>query len=441
MEQAIIRGDLRFAAANMAAGGAADCGTVPSRRGPLSFPWHQVDHHMVKRGFVRFRLVLAAVDGGGARVRRRGDIRPVEARWPRSLGDRVIKDSGGCCVTDRNIGRSSGTSAGELPDLGTVRQIYELAEVARERSIRAAARSLKISENTLRRHIEALEQRLGETLIERSHRGVVLTEAGHHIVSTGQQMQEAYHANYRLSNKRQRRAASGTLRLGATDGLATYWLMPHLAQYQAQNPQLNVQLVCDLGVEERSYGASDISIRLSPTSDEAYVSSPLATLHLLPYAAPAYLERYGKPSGIEDWQTHRIVWQSGVDLRSVLPAYLPLSARTNIVLESNSSALHYAAIRDGAGIGMLPTYASLVDPDLVPLDILNPAPRQQLYLTYRRQLLDCRARIVHWVRRIFDTRTYPWFADAFHHPAVFDTSPAYPATAALLQRRPLPYSS
>lgn len=170
-------------------------------------------------------------------------------------------------MTERDIGgsRSADVSA-DLPDLGTIRQIYELAEVANARSIRAAARNLKISENTLRRHIDALEQRLGEALLERSKRGVALTDAGHHIVATGLAMQEAYHSNYRLSNKRQRRPAAGTLRLGATDGLATYWLMPHLAQYQRENPQLNVQLLVDLGIEERSYGASDISIRLSATN-------------------------------------------------------------------------------------------------------------------------------------------------------------------------------
>jgi DNA-binding transcriptional LysR family regulator len=342
-------------------------------------------------------------------------------------------------LTDQDIGlRRDSATAGELPDLGTIRHIYELAEVANLRSIRAAARSLKISENTLRRHIDALEERLGETLLERSRRGVILTEAGHHVVATGQAMQEAYHSNYRLSNKRQRSAAAGTVRLGATDGLATYWLMPHLAQYQRENPQLNVQLLCDLGIEERSYGASDISVRLSATSDEAYVSSPLATLHLLPYAAPAYLERHGRPGGIEDWPEHRIIWQSGVDLRSMLPSYLPLMARSNIVLESNSSAVHYAAIKSGVGIGLLPTYASLVDPELVPLDLLHPAPRQQLYLTYRRQLLDCRARVVHWVRRIFDQRTYPWFADVFHHPTNFEAAPAYRATSTLLRRQHLP---
>ena len=339
-------------------------------------------------------------------------------------------------MSDQEIGGVRGGDAdAELPDLGLIRQIYELAEVAKARSIRAAARNLKISENTLRRHIDALEQRLSEAVLQRSPRGVELTDAGHHIVATGQQMHEAYHANYRLSNKRQRRPAAGTLRLGATDGLATYWLMPHLAQHQRENPQLNVQLVVDLGIEERSYGASDISIRLMPTSDEAYVSSPLATLHLLPYAAPAYLERYGRPTGIEDWQQHRIIWQSGVDLRSMLPAYLPLTARSNIVLESNSSALHYAAIKDGVGIGILPTYVSLVDPELIPLDIITPAPRQQLYLTYRRQLLDVRARAVQWIRRIFDGRTYPWFADIFHHPQSFIHAPAYPTVINMLGRK------
>jgi len=326
------------------------------------------------------------------------------------------------------------TAADALPDLGTVRQIYELAEVAKLGSIRAAARSLRISENTLRRHIDQLEQKLGERVLNRSRRGVALTEAGQHLVATGLAMQEAYHSNYRLSNKRQRKAASGTLRLGATDGLATYWLMPHLAQYQRENPQLNVQLLCDLGIEERSYGASDISIRLSPPNDEAYVSTPLGTMHLMLYAAPSYLERFGRPKGIEDWPDHRIVWQSGVDLRAMLPAYLPLDAHSNIVLTSNSSALHYAAVKSGVGIGLLPTYASLVDTELIPLELLTPAPRQQLYLTYRRQLLDSRTRVIQWLRRLFDGRTHPWFADSFHHPDSFAASPAYPALTSLIRR-------
>lgn len=334
-------------------------------------------------------------------------------------------------------GGGRNAAIGAIPDVGLIRQIYELAEVANERSIRSAARNLKISENTLRRHIEALEERLGETLLSRSHRGVSLTEAGHHVVATGLAMQEVYHANFRLSSPRQKSGTSGTLRLGATDGLATYWLMPHLAKYQRENPGLNVQLVCDLGIEERSYGASDISVRLSPPKDEAYVSSPLACLHLLPYASRSYLKRFGEPRGIEDWPNHRIIWQSGVDLREMLPAYLPGNARSNIVLTSNSSALQYAAIRDGVGIGILPTYASLIDQELVPLDILHPAPRQQLYLTYRRSLLDCRARVVHWVRRIFDARSYPWFADVFHHPAGFEASSAYHEMTALLRRNAL----
>lgn len=346
------------------------------------------------------------------------------------------------CLKLRDGGVNEGRDAASVgvPDVGLIRQIYELAEIANARSIRAAARNLKISENSLRRHIKALEERLGETLLERSHRGVELTEAGHHIVATGQAMQEAYHSNYRLSNPRQKRGAAGTLRLGATDGLATYWLMPHLARYQRENPSLNIQFVCDLGIEERSYGASDISIRLSPAKDEAYVSTSLATLHLLPYASPAYLTHFGHPRGIEDWPNHRIIWQSGVDLREMLPAYLPVHARSNIVLTSNSSALHYAAIRDGAGIGMLPTYASLIDRTLVPLDILHPAPRQQLYLTYRRSLLDCRARVVHWLRRIFDPKAYPWFADSFHHPTVFGDNPAYREIADLVRKAPLPFA-
>src|SRR5689334_22094540 len=67
-----------------------------------------------------------------------------------------------------------------------VRRLQVLAEVARHGSFNRAAAELRLTPSAVSQQIAALERTVGSAVVERSTRGVVLTEAGRLLVETAE---------------------------------------------------------------------------------------------------------------------------------------------------------------------------------------------------------------------------------------------------------------
>ena len=81
---------------------------------------------------------------------------------------------------------------------------------------------------------------------------------------------------------------------------------------------------------------------------------------------------------------------------------------------TNSSAALCEAVRQGAGIALLPTYVSVFESDLVPLDI-GLHFETPFWLCYQQEALTkAGAReVVHFLKHIFNRRVMPWFAESY----------------------------
>src|SRR6478672_3029202 len=101
-------------------------------------------------------------------------------------------------------------------------------EVSRCGSFRAAAQKLDQSVNALRRTVEKFEKNLGVLLLTRHVRGVQLTEEGSRIAEAARKMEEA---SFGLLQARDSSGAQaeGEVRISITEGLGTFWLLPHIA--------------------------------------------------------------------------------------------------------------------------------------------------------------------------------------------------------------------
>jgi DNA-binding transcriptional LysR family regulator len=122
-----------------------------------------------------------------------------------------------------------------------------------------------------------------------------------------------------------------------------------------------------------------------------------------------------------DLVNHRILIQSddNVQWRELYDRLFPDIPATNLVaLRTNVSSAHYWSIAKGAGIGLLPTYGQIVDPQLVPLD-LGIHETVDIWLTYHpdaRRIARV-SRLIDWAIQAFSPQKYPWFRDEFIHPA------------------------
>jgi DNA-binding transcriptional LysR family regulator len=207
-----------------------------------------------------------------------------------------------------------------------------------------------------------------------------------------------------------------------TDGLAAYWLPQFLPFFfdRYPNVELRIQVVGD--TKQRNSDQFDMSIHFLQPTDPDMLTTRLGTLHFLPYASASYLEKHGTPHSISDLAHHRL-------LDTVLYLIDKGSWRTRLPdnvgdgatqLFTNSSGALAEAVRQGAGIALLPTYGSLFQPGLIPLE-LNLHYETMFWLCYRKTAAERPAvrAAVGFFKHIFNVRTMPWFGDHYVAPKRF----------------------
>jgi DNA-binding transcriptional LysR family regulator len=323
-------------------------------------------------------------------------------------------------TTERRVPNSEhamqGTRRG-IPDWEAVRLSLE---VVRKGSFRAAAEHLNMSVNALRRRVDELEEALGIKLLTRHVDGVRITSEGEKVFAAATRMEAA---SFGLLQARDETDASvsGEVHLAVTEGLGTFWIAPRLVEFQRANPKLLIDVNCAMKSADVLRLEADVAIQITrPTALDLRLVK-LGRLHFLPFAAPSYLETFGYPKTAMDLVNHRILIQSddNVQWRELYDRLFPDIPATNLVaLRTNVSSAHYWSIAKGAGIGLLPTYGQIVDPQLVPLD-LGIHETVDIWLTYHpdaRRIARV-SRLIDWAIQAFSPQKYPWFRDEFIHPS------------------------
>jgi DNA-binding transcriptional LysR family regulator len=303
--------------------------------------------------------------------------------------------------------------------------------VAESGSLNAASRLLGTSQPTISRRVEVLEGRLGARLFSRNSRGAQLTDEGVVMRDLAAGMARLGGAILRDVGGRDRDDA-GRVCLAAPDGIASYLLVPMLAEFQRANPQISVVLDCGLWPGSLASGDTDLSIEFHENAPADMVSTPLATLHYALHASRDYLSTYGVPRTYSELVDHRIIRHTAYrEQRSTWNRKTEaLSELAGAHVVTNSSAAMFHAVRTGVGVGNLPTYVNTLAPELVMLDF-EPLSKPTLWLrhhpgTVRQERVR---RVKDWLLRVFDSTSRPWFRSEFIHPREFpraETPPAEP---------------
>lgn len=289
-------------------------------------------------------------------------------------------------------------------------------------SFSKAANQLGVTQPTISRRIENLEQRLGVRLFDRLPSGVALTSAGQSILDTAEGIERMV-LQIQQSIRGSDRRMEGNVRISVTDGLAAFWMTPRLGALQEKHPGIAIEMRCSVEPANALKMETDLSICYSRPQEPELIATRLATAHFVPWAAPAYLERHGTPRAPEELLQHRLLdhfayydddgnWDWGDWFALARAAEL-------ISYQTNSSAALLAAIQSGLGIGLLPTYSCDCVRGVVPIDI-GIHTSAEIWLTYHRNLQNtARIRaVIDWLRGLFDQRKWPWFREAFHAPKV-----------------------
>ena len=119
--------------------------------------------------------------------------------------------------------------------------IRSLLSVAEHGAITEAASAMGLSQPALSRRIQQLEEEFGGALLERSQRGVVLTEIGRLVVDEGRVLAERY-ARLVDTVRAHRRLETGVVRVGGGATAVAHIVPAAIAAFQRDNPGVMFQL-------------------------------------------------------------------------------------------------------------------------------------------------------------------------------------------------------
>ena len=116
--------------------------------------------------------------------------------------------------------------------------------VARHGNLSAGARSLGVSQTTMGRRIEGLQDRLGAKLLQRTPSGFILTPAGEQILAAVERMESEAHAIEGAIKGKDVRL-EGVVRITTVEAFGAKIITPALAKLQASHPGIAVELITD----------------------------------------------------------------------------------------------------------------------------------------------------------------------------------------------------
>jgi len=229
--------------------------------------------------------------------------------------------------------------------------------VLTEGSLSGAARALGLTQPTLARHIDTLEQAVGFELFVRSQVGLSPTDGALALKPYAEDLSRMAAAMLRAASGHGS-AVAGTVRVTASETIGAEVLPPVFAELGERHPELEIELVLSNTVDNLLRREADIAVRMIEPAQEALVVRRIGTVTLGCYAHTRYLDRAGRPRTLHDLKRHSLVGfdRETPELRSlrrrVSEGFAGALDDIGFSFRTDSDLAQLMAIRAGVGIGI-----------------------------------------------------------------------------------------
>lgn len=274
---------------------------------------------------------------------------------------------------------------------------YELYKVfyhvAVSLSFSEASKQLFISQSAVSQSIKVLEKKLNQNLFIRSTKKVQLTPEGEILL---RHIEPAIHLIQRGENQLMEAGSlgGGQLRIGASDTICRYYLIPYLKRFHQEYPGIHIKVINQTSIACAKFlenGQADFIITNYPNSA---LSGTLNTrvineFHDVFTASRQAFDLEGKTLSLADLLRYPILM---LDRRSTTSEFLHQVFQKNqldlvpeIELSSNDLLIDLARI--GLGIAFVPDFCiPAQDKDLFILKLREELPSRQMMVAYNDTL-------------------------------------------------------
>lgn len=266
--------------------------------------------------------------------------------------------------------------------------------VARHGSLRSAGRAIGLSQPTIGRRLAAFEAAFGgPALFDRLPEGLRLNAAGVALVPAAEQLETAA-----LALERRRAASSpalcGTVRVSVGEWAANFLSRCLAGPQTTPIPSgITLELVESQQTANLARREADLALRHHPPQGgDLYVAKAGV------FAAAAYRRRGGECPA---WVTYTEEQAHYPTARWVQRQVQETAAA--VALRASNMAMQAAAIRAGAGRGLLPCFIGDPDPLLERLGTPVPEIAAEYWVIVHRDLrrAACVRAVIDWIRQLF----------------------------------------
>ncbi|MDH3669116.1 MAG: LysR family transcriptional regulator [Paracoccaceae bacterium] len=264
-----------------------------------------------------------------------------------------------------------------------LRQLRTLVAIGENGSFTAAGQAIGLSHSAVSLHVKALEQELGVSLADRSHRPPRLTAAGTALVEQARRMAALVDEIHALGSDA---ALAGALAVGVVPTAMIHLLPPALARLRDAHPKLMIQVRTGLSSELAQAvrgGELDAAVVTQPEMPpEGLALHHIADEPLVVIAPPG-------TQGTDDTAliaAHPFIWfnrktWAGQHIERLLAAR---GLRPGKAMEVDSLEAIEAMVAHGLGVSVVPLRPGAALPaDLVQLPFGVPQARRGLSLVER----------------------------------------------------------
>jgi DNA-binding transcriptional LysR family regulator len=238
----------------------------------------------------------------------------------------------------------------------------------------AAGRKLNMSTTMVSNHVQALEERLGARLLNRTTRKVSLTEVGQAYYDRCTQILSDIEQADDIAGALQS-TPRGTLRIYTNTHLVQF-LSPVVTELLASHPEVKVHLTIGERNVDMIDEGFDIAVRMVPSPDSSLIVRSLATWRHVLCCSHDYLEKHGRPEQLSDLATRNCIRHVNYPFgdewhftdRKGAPATVKISG--NLVTNSGET-LHRAALQ---GVGVCLAAGFLIRDDLESGELVRLLP-------------------------------------------------------------------
>lgn len=183
------------------------------------------------------------------------------------------------------------------------KQISTFVDVAAKGNLSAVARAEGIAPAMIGRRLDALEERLGVKLLQRTTRKIALTNEGMAFLEDCQRiLADLENAEAAVSERSAK--ASGHLLISAPAGFGRRHVAPLVPSFLSEHRDVSVTLNLNDRVVDLIGEGVDVAIRIAALSDSSLIGVKLADNKRVVVASPAYLKRHGTPASLDDLTRH-----------------------------------------------------------------------------------------------------------------------------------------